>query len=72
MTFDKVGNIFTQYRSIFVHSDVFKDGSRNSTTFKTELFATISNGSAYKQWAVVFACCCGNSKAGSDTISTKL
>ena len=36
--------------------DVFKDGSRNSATFKMELFATIGNGRAYNQWAVVFAC----------------
>ena len=42
-----------------------KNGSRSSTTFKVELFATIGNGGAYNQWTVVFACCCGNS-----TIST--
>ena len=42
-----------------------KNGSRSSTTFKVELFATIGNGRAYNQWTVVFACCCGNS-----TIST--
>ena len=26
-----------------------------------ELFATIGNGTVYKQWTIVFACCCGNS-----------
>ena len=26
-----------------------------------ELLATIGDGSVYNQWAVVFACCCGNS-----------
>ena len=26
---------------VFVHGDVFKDGSRNVATFKMELFATI-------------------------------
>ena len=40
--------------------DAFKDGSKNSATFKTELFATISNGRVYNQWTVVFACCCSN------------
>ena len=44
----------------FVHSNVFKDGSRNSTTFKMELFATIGNGRAYNQWTIVFVCFCGN------------
>ena len=68
-----------------VHGNVFKDRSRNSVTFKMELFATIGNGRAYNQWTVVFACCCGNStmfkgkikigenghalKAASDTLS---
>ena len=28
----------------FVHGEVFKDGSRNSATFKMELFATIGDG----------------------------
>ena len=28
----------------FVQGDVFKDGSRNSATFKMEIFATIGNG----------------------------
>ena len=46
---------------VFVHGHIFKDGSRNSITFKIELFATISNGRVYNQWTVVFACCCGNS-----------
>ena len=46
---------------VFVHGDVFKDGSKNSCTFKMELFATISNARVYNQWTVVFACCCGKS-----------
>ena len=46
---------------VFVHGDVFKNGSRNSTTFKMELFSSIGNGRAYNQWTVVFAYCCGNS-----------
>ena len=29
---------------VFVHDDVFKDGSRNSATFKIKFFATIGNG----------------------------
>ena len=40
--------------------EAFKDGSKNSATFKTELFATIGNGRVYNQWTVVFACCCSN------------
>ena len=36
---------------------MFKDGSRTSTTFKMELFATIGNDRVYNQWTVVFACC---------------
>ena len=44
----------------FVHGNVFKDRSRNSTTFKMELFATIGNGRAYNQWTIVFVCFCGN------------
>ena len=43
-----------------MHGDVFKDRSRNSATFKLELFATIGNGKVYNQWIVVFACCCDN------------
>ena len=46
---------------VFVHGDVFKDGSRNSATFKMELSVTIGNGRVYNQWTVVFACSCGNS-----------
>ena len=42
-----------------MHGNVFKDGSRNSATFKLKLFPTIGNGRAYNQWTVVFACCCG-------------
>ena len=30
-----------------MHGDIFKDGSRNSDTFKMELFATIGNGRVY-------------------------
>ena len=39
-----------------VHGNIFKDGFRNSATFKMELFATIGNGRAYNQWTAVFAC----------------
>ena len=53
---------------VFVHGDVFRDGSRNSTTFKMELFATIGNGRVYNQWTVVFACCYGNSNIFTDKI----
>ena len=49
---------------VFMHGNVFKDGSRNSATFKMKLFATIGNGRVYNQWTVVFACCCG----GNSTI----
>ena len=45
---------------VFMHGEVFKDGSRNFAIFKMELFAAISNAGAYNQWAV-FACCCSNS-----------
>ena len=45
---------------IFIIHDVFKDRSRNSATFKMELFAKIRNDSVYNQWLVVFACCCNN------------
>ena len=31
-------------RLVFLHGKVFKEGSRNSATFKMELFATIHNG----------------------------
>ena len=47
-------------RLVFVHGEVFKDGSRNFAIFKMEHFATVSSSGAYKQWTV-FACCCGNS-----------
>ena len=47
-------------RLVFMHDIVFKDRSTKSATFKMELFATIGNGSVYNQWAVVFACWCGN------------
>ena len=43
----------------FMHSDFFKDGCRNSATFKMELFVTIVNDRVYNQWTVVFTCCCG-------------
>ena len=55
-----------------MHGDIFKDGYRNSTTFKMELFATISNGRAYNQWAVVFACCYGNLTIFRGKIKIKL
>ena len=29
---------------VFVHGEVFKDGSRNSAIFKMELFPTVGNG----------------------------
>ena len=32
---------------VFVHGEVFKDGSRNSAIFKMELIATIANGRAF-------------------------
>ena len=35
--------------------DIFKDGYKNSATFKMELFAAIGNLRAYNQWIVVFA-----------------
>ena len=44
-----------------MHGSVLKDGSRNSATFKTELFETIGNGRVYNQWTVVFVCSYGNS-----------
>ena len=44
-----------------MHGDVFKDGSRNSATFKMELFATIGNGKVYNQWIVIFTSGCNNS-----------
>ena len=44
---------------VLVYGDgSFKDGSRNSATFKMEFFSTIGNGRVYNQWIVVFACCC--------------
>ena len=47
-------------RLVFVLGDIFKDWSRNSATFKMELFATVGNDRVYNQWTVVFACWCGN------------
>ena len=44
-----------------MHGDVFKDGSRNSATFKMELFATIGNGKVYDQWKVALASGCSSS-----------
>ena len=53
--------VFTQNSGlVFVYGGVFKDGSWNSATFKMEFFATISNGRAYNQWTLVFACCYNN------------
>ena len=46
---------------VFVHGNVFKERSRNSATFKMELFATVGNGRVYNQWIVVFTCFCSNS-----------
>ena len=46
---------------VFVHGDVFKDGSRNSAKFKMELFPAIGNGRACNQWTVLCVCCCDNS-----------
>ena len=46
---------------LFVHGDVFKDGSGNSSTFKMEIFAAIGNGRACNQWTLLFSCCCSNS-----------
>ena len=46
-------------RLVSMHDDIFKNGSRNSTTFKMELFATVGNVRAYNQWMLVFAHCCG-------------
>ena len=43
-----------------MHDNICKDRSRNSATFKMELFARIGNDKVYNQWAVVIACCCGN------------
>ena len=63
MTFDKDGKIWFSHKTglVFVHGDVLKDGSKNSVTFKMQLFSTIGNGRLYNQWTVVSACCCGNS-----------
>ena len=47
-------------RLVFVHVEVFKDGSRNFAIIKMELFTAVSNGGAYNQWTV-FVCCCHNS-----------
>ena len=55
---------------VFVHGDVFKDGSSKSATFKMELFATIGNGRVYNQCTVVFACCYGNSTIFTDKVKT--
>ena len=46
---------------VFMHGDVFKDGSQKSVTFKMELFVIIGNGRVYNQWTIVFVFCCGNS-----------
>ena len=69
MTFDK-GRIISKWQKkycfshetglVLVHSNVFKDWSRNPATFKMELFAAIANGKAYNQWTVIFVCCCDN------------
>ena len=46
---------------LFAYGNVFKDGSRTSTTFKMELFATVGNGKVCNQWTIVFACYYSNS-----------
>ena len=46
---------------VFVYGDIFKSGSKNSASFKMELFATVDNGRVYNQWTVELACCCGSS-----------
>ena len=70
MTFDKSGNILKYMKKgwfshetgvVFVHNDIFKNGSRNSATYKMELFVITGNGRVYNQWTVLLACCCGNS-----------
>ena len=43
-----------------MNGNVFKDGSRNSATFKMELFAAIGNGRVCNHGQLLFACCCGN------------
>ena len=48
-------------RLVFMHGNVFKNGTRNTAIFKMEFFATIGNGKVCNQWTVVFPCCCGNS-----------
>ena len=53
--------VFTKTGPVFVHGDFFKDGSRNSATFKMELFATIGNSKVYNQSTVVLASGCSNS-----------
>ena len=67
MTFNKGGSILKYEKKdwfshetvlVFLHGDVFKNGSRSSVTFKMEVFAEVSNGRAYKQLTVVFASCC--------------
>ena len=55
----------------FMHGDFFKDGCRNSATFKMELFVTIVNDRVYNQWTVVFTCCCGNSTIFTDNIKIR-
>ena len=80
MTFDKGGNISNNKKKdwfsrktglVFVHGNVFKDGSRNSAIFKMELFTTIGNGRVYNQWTVVFAYCCSNSTIPTDKIKIR-
>ena len=55
MTFNKGGNILKYKKKdwfsletvlVFLHGDVFKNGSRNSVTFKMEVSAEVSNGRA--------------------------
>ena len=58
-------------KPVFMHGDVFKKGSRNSTTFKMELFATMGNGRFYNQWIGIFACCCSISTIFIGKIKTR-
>ena len=56
---DKEKDCFShEIELLFMCGSVFKDRSKNSATFKMELFPAIGNGRVYNQWAIVFACCC--------------
>ena len=53
---------------VFVGGGIFKDRSKNSATFKVELFPTTGKGRIYNQWTVVIACCCIKSIVFTDKI----